>query len=139
MKYTLKLEEQPNPKDVAVVHQGLNAYNLPYAGEDNYKELTIFLRDETDAVIGGLLGATFWGYLRIETLWIKEDHRKQGHGERLLNTAEKEAIKRRCRYAYLHTHSFQALSFYQNHGYKVVGELEDLPPGYSRYVLRKVL
>ncbi len=139
MKRTLTLEEQPNPEDVAIVRQGLYEYNLPYADDNNYKELTIFLRDETDAVIGGLLGATYWGYLNIEILWIKEDHRNQGHGQRLLNAAEKEAMKRGCRYAHLDTHSFQALSFYQNYGYKVAGELEDLPPGYSRYLLRKVL
>lgn len=139
MKHPLKIEEQPNPEDVATVRQGLYEYNLPYAGDSNYKELAIFLRDENEAVIGGLLGLTFWGYLDIHILWIKESHRNQGHGSALLNAAEKEAIKRGCRNAHLDTHTFQAVSFYQKHGYEVVGELEDLPPGYSRYLLRKVL
>ena len=139
MKVTLKLEEQPDPEEVAVVRQGLDEYNLSFAGEYNYKELTVFLRDENDVVIGGLLSATYWGYLYIDVLWIRENHRSQGYGKRLLNAVEKEAIKRGCRYVHLDTHNFQALSFYQRNGYTIVGELEDLPTGYSRYLLRKVL
>ena len=139
MEYTLRIEEQSNPEDVAIVRQGLYEYNLPYAGDDNYTELRIFLRDKNGAVLGGLLGTTYWGYLNIEVLWIKEDHRNQGYGQRLLSAAEEETIKRGCQYAHLDTHNFQALAFYQEHGYKVVGELEDLPPGYSRYLLKKVL
>ena len=122
-----------------VVSQGLDDFNLQFADYADYKRLAIFLRDEKDEVVGGLIGGTFWGYLYVETLWVKENHRNQGHGRKLLNAAEREAVERGCRYAHLNTHSFQALSFYQKHGYKVVGELEELPPGHSRYLLRKVL
>ena len=139
MKCTVTLEEQPKLEDVAIVRQGLYDYNLRYADGSNYEELRILLRDVNDAISGGLSGGTYWGYLNIETLWITEDHRNQGHGQTLLNAAEKEAIRRGCRFAHLDTQTFQALPFYENHGYRVVGELEDLPPGNSRYSLRKVL
>ena len=137
--YTIRVEEGPEAEDVAVVREGLYQYNLPYAGDDGYQELAVFLRNETDSVLGGLLGCTYWGYLNIEVLWIQENQRNRGKGRELLDTAEEEAIRRGCRYAHLDTTSFQALSFYQKQGYTIVGELEDLLPGYSRYLLRKVL
>ena len=137
--YTIGIEENAEAKDVAIVREGLDQYNLPYAGDGDYQELVILLRDETNSVIGGLLGCTYWGYLNVQVLWVEEGHRNKGKGKELLNAAEQEAIRRGCQYATLDTHSFQALSFYQKLGYAIVGELEELPPGYSRYLLRKVL
>ena len=137
--YTIRVEENPDAKDVAIVREGLQEYNLPYAGHFDYKELVILLRDETDSVVGGLLGCTYWGYLFIQILWIKENHRSRGKGKALLGVAEQEAVRRGCRYSHLNTHSFQALWFYEKQDYIIAGELEDFPAGYSRYLLRKVL
>ena len=86
-----------------------------------------------------MLGGTYWEWLYIETFWIDESARGQGYGRALLSTAEDEAIKRNCRYAHLNTHSFQALGFYEKHGYQKAGELTHLPAGHSRYLLWKEL
>ncbi len=137
--YTIEVEEAPDKKDVTFVQQGLQQYNLHYADKDNYKGLALFLRDEANAVVRGLIGWTYWGYLNIQVLWVMEDHRNAGGGQALLNMAEQEAVRRGCKYAHLDTHDFQALSFYQKRGFAIVGELEELPPGHSRYLLRKVL
>ena len=53
--------------------------------------------------------------------------------------AEAEAIRRGCKNAHLDTLSFQALDFYKKYGYTVFGQLDGLPPGHSRYYLRKTL
>jgi hypothetical protein len=37
------------------------------------------------------------------------------------------------------TFSFQALDFYKKHGYVVFAKLNDIPPGHSRYYLKKLL
>jgi ribosomal protein S18 acetylase RimI-like enzyme len=37
------------------------------------------------------------------------------------------------RYSDLETHTFQALGFYERIGYKVFGELPELPSGYTKY------
>lgn len=58
-------------------------------------------------------------------------------GSRLLDAAESEARKAGARHAYPETYSFQARPFYERHGYRVVGELPDFPPGESYYLLRK--
>jgi|GEM_PF-5034002 ribosomal protein S18 acetylase RimI-like enzyme len=57
----------------------------------------------------------------------------------LLSAAENEAHKRNCRYVHLNTHSFQAVEFYERNGYQKAGELTNLPPGHSKYLLWKEL
>ena len=131
------LQVDPNPEDIAIVRQHLDDHNLLFAYDNNYKKLAMVLRDDDDVVIGGILGGTNSGYLYIDVLWVGEDHGK--HGVRLLNEAEAEAVKSGCKYAHSDTHSLEVLSFFQENGYDVVGELEDIPPGYTRYMLRKVL
>ena len=83
--YTIEIEETPDDKDVTLVQEGLQQYNLHYADQDNYKALAVFLRDEANSVVGGLLGCTYWGYLNIQVLWVMEDHRNAGWGQTLLN------------------------------------------------------
>ncbi len=41
--------------------------------------------------------------------------------------------------ALLTTYEFQARTFYEAHGYQVVGEIKDYPPGSSYYTMVKVL
>jgi GNAT superfamily N-acetyltransferase len=85
------------------------------------------------------LGNTYWGWLYISILWLAESLRGQGVGGRLLDMAEQEALDRGCRHAHVDTLDFQALPFYEKHGYAVWGTLNDLPPGHSRYFLKKDL
>jgi ribosomal protein S18 acetylase RimI-like enzyme len=39
---------------------------------------------------------------------------------------------------WLDTFSFQARGFYEKLGYTVFGEIENHPPGHSRFFLRKI-
>lgn len=63
--------------------------------------------------------------------------RGQGPGRRLLQAAEREAQARGCSRAKLTTYSFQARRFYEKEGYRVVGVLQDYPPGGAYYWMRK--
>ena len=44
MPITLTVEEQPNPEDAASVRDGLYAFNMPYAGDGDPRELNAFVR-----------------------------------------------------------------------------------------------
>jgi GNAT superfamily N-acetyltransferase len=138
-RYTIAIEEQPDPADVRAVHAGLDAYNQAHAEPVNYRPLHLFARDTAGNMAGGLFGATYWGWLYVEILWLAEAARGQGYGSRLLEQAEREALARGCHGAHLDTMDFQALPFYERHGYSVYGTLGDLPRGHTRYFLKKAL
>ena len=70
---------------------------------------------------------------------MQEALRGQGYGHQLLETGEQEAIAHGCQYAHLDTLSFQAPDFYQKRGYEIFGQIDGLPPGFTRYYLKKKL
>lgn len=136
-KYVLTIEDDPAPEDVQSLIGGLIAYNTSMAEPENYRPLTIFLRDERGQIVGGLNGYTNWGWLFIGHLWLSETVRGKDYGTRLVLAAEQEAVSRGCRHAHLDTFSFQARGFYEKLGYEVFGALEDYPAGHTRFYLRK--
>ncbi len=137
--FEIVVDDKLDEKVVEHLRNSLTAFNRVHAGHDEHKDLLIAVRDENENIIGGLLGGTYYGYLHVDVLWVDEGYRRRGYGLRMLRAAEHEAIQRGCRYAHLDTHGFQALPFYEKHGYHVVGELKDLPPGDSKYLMRKEL
>jgi ribosomal protein S18 acetylase RimI-like enzyme len=102
--------------------------------------LDVFALDESQQILGGLVGETYWGWLAIDYLWIAEAHRHNGLGSLLLLEAETVAIEQRqCKWAKVSTFSFQAPVFYQNLGYEIIGKMDDYPPGEAMYWLKKDL
>jgi GNAT superfamily N-acetyltransferase len=101
--------------------------------------LDVVLEDWQGRMLGGLAASTYWGWLELEILWLEAAVRGQGYGARLLAEAEAEAISRGCSRAQVRTFDFQARGFYEKQGYRVVGALDDYPPGHSFYWLRKEL
>jgi ribosomal protein S18 acetylase RimI-like enzyme len=117
------------------IHRQIRAFN------DNVSEyhravraagpvpLDVFIRDEDGEILGGLVADTYWGWLAIEDLWIDHRLRGQGHGLKLMGLAESEAVARGCTSSFVQTFSFQARGFYEKLSYRVVGRLDDYPPG----------
>jgi GNAT superfamily N-acetyltransferase len=137
--HLLTVEANPDPADRQIIGRGLDEYNRHHAGDSNHQELAVFVRDDDGKVLGGLLGDTYYGWLAINLLWIDAAWRGQGYGRAVLHAAEAEAIRRGCCHAHLDTLSFQALDFYRKEGYTIFGQLDGLPPGHTRYFLRKEL
>jgi GNAT superfamily N-acetyltransferase len=137
--HTLTIQEHSDPADRQVIGRGIDEFNRQHAGDENHRPLSIFIRDDTGVVVAGLLGDTYYGWLAVNLLWVHAGWRGQGYGRTLLEAAEAEALRRGCSHVHLDTLSFQALDFYRKAGYTIFGELQGLPPGYTRYFLRKDL
>ena len=141
-RYTVTLEDNAHPDNIQLVLDGLSAYNRSQIGVDagdTLKSLNLFVRANDGTILGGLLGATAWDWLHISILWLHEDLRGQDLGSDLMRMAEAEALKRGCHSVFVDTMSFQALPFYEKLGYTVWGQLDDFPPGHTRYFLKKQL
>ena len=137
----VRITSEPNarPEDVEAVRAGLLAFNESHVGPANPGVIQLFVRDEAGQVVGGLLGGYRWGWLCVDKLWVREDLRGKGLGSRLLKQAEEEARAAGCTTAVLDTFAFQARPFYEKLGYRVYATLEDYPPGYRMFFLRKDL
>ena len=129
----------PTKAETDAVRAALSDFNERAVGADGHTALNITLSDEKGGLIGGLLGGTYWGWLYIDILWVKEEHRGQGIGSKLLAEAEAEAIRRGCHHAHLDTMSWQAPDFYKKHGYETIGVLPDIPQVHQKHLLMKKL
>lgn len=122
-----------------IIGGGISDFNANQAGDDQGRNLCFVLQERDGKVVGGVIGATYWDWLYINLMWIREDQRGRGYGSLLLDAAEDEARLRGARHAYLDTFSFQAPAFYKKHGYEVFGTLHEFPKGHQRYFLTKSL
>jgi len=134
--YTIAYLEEPAWN---VIGGGISEFNTQQAGDDQGRNLCFVLQSPDGEIVGGVIGATYWDWLYINLMWVREDLRGRGFGQHLLAKAEEEARRRGAHHAYLDTFSFQAPDFYQKNGYQVFGELPDFPTGHQRYFLKKRL
>ncbi|MFZ6029164.1 MAG: GNAT family N-acetyltransferase [Chloroflexota bacterium] len=137
--YQITSVDKPDNAIWTAIGGSLHRYNIQHAGDDQGKPLCFILYTPAQEIAGGLIGETHWGWFYINLLWIQDALRGRGYGHRLLTLAEEEARRRGAKNAYLDTFSFQAPKFYEQHGYRVFGELKDFPPGHQRYYLTKQL
>ena len=128
------------------ITQRLVAYNLAQmtaqpATPAEAQPLHLFAYDEKGALVAGLIGRThalpFW--LEISVLWVDAARRGVGLGRRLMAEAEREGVRRGCRFARLSTSDYQAPEFYRRLGYLRYGLLADCPPGETVYYFWKPL
>ena len=144
-RYKISIENNYTSKSIEFIENQLLEFNFSQIGSYEYKPLVIFLKDSQSKtssqnnIVGGFYGFIGLGWLNVSTLWVAEKLRGQGYGKAILGTAEQEAIRQKCNYAYVFTYNFQAPNFYQKLGYEIFGVLDDFPPGYQRIFLKKQL
>ncbi len=138
-KHVIVVEDEPAPDDLRFLEEQINQYNMTQTGAFDGRGLAIFLRGEHYEIIAGISGYTWAGLCEIEFLWVRSDMQGQGLGKQLLVAAEQEARDRGCSIIILGSYSFQAPGFYQQHGYELVGRVDDCPPRHTNYYFKKSL
>ena len=139
MEYTLTVTDVADEEIRKSILAPLVAYNDSQAGPSQGRPLVVQVRDNTNAVIGGLWGYTGYGWLFTQLLVVPTALRGQGIGSTLMQLAESESIARGCHGAWLDTFEFQARAFYERIGYVCFGELPNYPEGFSRFFIKKEL
>ena len=135
--------ENRNQKDSNYIIEKLVEYNLskvPQTQEVAYVWLNKIVKNDDKEVVGGILAKMYcWNVIYIDALWINENYRNHGLGEKLLFEIENIARKENCYLIHLDTFDFQAKGFYIKNGYEVFGVLNDCPKDHKRYFLKKYL
>ena len=117
----------------------LAQFNQQQAGAYDFAPLRLAQFDAHGALLGGVLGATGWGWLQVDMLFVDQDARGQGIGRALMQAAHAQARVRGCTGAFLDTFDFQARGFYEKLGYTLFGTLENMPRGHRRFYLHCAL
>lgn len=134
----IQLTDQPNSLASQFILQRLREFNHENVYPNEHRDLAISIEGENGEIIAGLVGYSNWHWLYIRLLWVSDHQRGQGLGKKLLALAEEESKKRSCRFAWIDTFNPQARKLYESVGYRVFGELEECPPGKTRYFLKKI-
>ena len=132
-------EPHAGPESISFVREAIARHNVAVTRETYYSPLAILLKDSRDAILGGVFGHVWGGWLDLSLLWVAEPLRGRGYGRKLLEAAEEEARAQGCRGVFLSTFSFQARPFFEKYGYEVIGEIPDYPIGHAFYFLKKTL
>ena len=117
----------------------LREFNERHSGPQHRQGVVLTIRNEAGGLIAGLSGECFWNALYVDHLWVNEAHRRQRYGAALLERGEQIARDRSCDTSYLNTFDFQAPGFYLKQGYRIIGELRDVPRGCTRIWFSKSL
>jgi GNAT superfamily N-acetyltransferase len=133
------ISKNPTPDQIQYLEDRIYEFNSSATGITGGEWLAIFVKDEQNRLIAGICGNTWGGCLEIRLFWVEESRRKQGLGTSLLEAAEQEARRRKCRQITLTTFSFQAPAFYAKRGFEVVAVVDDHPCGHRNLLLRKRL
>ena len=75
----------------------------------------------------------------VTAIYVLRAAQRRGAGRQLMAAMEHAAKEHGCTAAYLTTFSFQARPFYESLGYEVFGTLDDYPPGYQKFFMKKAL
>ncbi len=136
----LVVNEHPRQEHRDEIFRLLLDYNTSKVGPAVVEPLAITLQDpESDAIIGGLWGESYYDWLFINFLIVPDTFRKRGVGSALMKKAEEIAANRGCLGIRLDTFSFQAPAFYEKLGYRRYGRLVNHPKGHDRIYYFKEL
>lgn len=90
--FQIQVDYEMREEDTSVITKGLGEFNTPFFGNKRSLSFALYLRDENDQVIGGVLAWMRPGIqlLCIDTIWVDEDLRNCGLGKQLMQAAENE-------------------------------------------------
>ena len=135
--------ESCKDRDAEYIINRLVEYNLSQVSAEQeilFDTLVKKITDDNGKIIAGCVARIYcWNVAYIDTLWVDENYRGKGLGSKLLAEIEKTAKDKGCYLIHLDTFDFQAKEFYEKHGYKVFGILEDCPKEHCRYYLKKAI
>src|SRR5262249_56600154 len=113
----ITVTDELDPADVAVITDGLRAYDLSQTGYYDFRPLAVFVRDpQTGRVIGGLHGRSEFGLVYIAWFFLPEDLRRVRVGSRVLAMAEEEGRRRGCTRIALTTLRVEGPRLFPHHG-----------------------
>ncbi len=137
----MKIEILENPEQSLIdfLDKKIDDFNLANWEVSERPPLAIQIKDKRGNVIAGAAARTFGDWLLIDTLWVSEELRGQDIGSQILKELEAAGKNRGCVKCLLDTLNFQAMPFYEKHGYETQWVQEGYPRIGCKYFMVKQL
>lgn len=139
MKYTIT-QSPLTPELIADIYKEFDRHAITTIGFDGFSHDPIAFEIHNNGSMIGVCGVQlFWGSINIRYLLVREEYRRQGIGQQLIEHALKFGKEQGCKVAFVITMSFQAPEFYEKLGFTIQFKLEGYAHDVSLYFLRKDL
>ncbi|MBU2426405.1 MAG: GNAT family N-acetyltransferase [Gammaproteobacteria bacterium] len=137
----MQIEVLQNPEQPLLdfLDKKIAEFNWAYWEVNERLPLAVQMSNERGDIVAGAAGRTFGDWLLINTLWVSEELRGQGVGSQLLAAIEAAGQARGCSQSLLDTLNFQAMPFYQKHGYVTQWVQQNYPKTGCKYYMLKPL
>ncbi|MCG9628977.1 GNAT family N-acetyltransferase, partial [Vibrio mediterranei] len=117
----------------------IDEFNAKHWKEYKQEPIGVKFCQNDGFIIGGASARSFGDWLLLDLLWVHEQFRSQGIGERILTEIEQLGKKKGCKKCLLDTLDFQAKPFYEKNGYVTQWTQPNYPKSGAKYFMTKVL
>lgn len=137
----MKIEVLENPEQALIDYLDKKIDDFNWANWEVSKRLPLAVQIKNDqgVIIAGAVARSFGDWLLLDTLWVSDELRGQNIGSKLLKEIEDVGKNRGCIKCLLDTLNFQAMPFYEKHGYKTQWTQQDYPKTGCKYFMVKEL
>ena len=126
-----------NEEQVDEIETRLETYDENYITYKMNGSIQIGMEDGGKLIAGLDACVTTFKILYVSTVFVDEEYRRKGIGERLIREMEKRAFEMGINTIRLDTFDWQGKDFYEALGYKCVGQYDNTEDGYSEYFFLK--
>lgn len=135
----IEILENPEQELIDFLDKKIDDFNWNNWEVNKRIPLAVQIKNDHDEVIAGAAARTFGDWLLLDTLWVSDELRGQNIGSKILKEIEISGKKRGCIKCLLDTLNFQAMPFYEKHGYKTEWIQEHYPKTGCKYFMVKAL
>ncbi|AAZ24457.1 GNAT family N-acetyltransferase [Colwellia psychrerythraea] len=135
----IEVVENPEQELIDYLNKQISDFNWANWEVSERIPLAVQIKSDEGEVIAGAAARSFGNWLLLDTLWVSDELRGQNIGSKILKEVEALGKKRGCIKCLLDTLNFQAMPFYEKHGYKTEWIQQDYPKTGCKYFMVKEL
>ncbi len=135
----IEILDKPEQELIDYLDNKISEFNWAHWEVSERTPLAVQIKNDQGVVIAGAAGRSFGNWLLLDTLWVSDELRGQNIGSKILKEIEAAGKKRGCIKCLLDTLNFQAMPFYEKHGYTTIWVQQNYPKTGCKYFMEKVL
>lgn len=135
----IEILENPEQELIDYLDKKIDDFNWANWEVKERFPLAAQIKNDSGEVIAGAAARSFGDWLLLDTLWVSDELRGQNVGSKILKEIETAGRTRGCKRCLLDTLNFQAMPFYEKHGYVTKWVQEGYPKDGCKYFMVKEL